>query len=82
MQKNVSPWDAILRITFGLVGLAWSTSTMIRHPLRGFPWLVAILSAMKVAEGVTRYCPIISLFKRAKQSKQPPNGFDSLETHI
>lgn len=71
MRKNVGTWDAIMRITVGLFGLAWSTSRMARHPYRGFPVLVAMLSGMKVAEGITRFCPMLHLLgTRTNDAKQ------------
>lgn len=61
MQKNVGTIDAIMRITCGLAGLAWATSRMVRYPRRGMPCAVAMLCAMRVAEGITRFCPILKL---------------------
>jgi glutamine synthetase len=58
----VSRVDAMMRITLGLTGVAWGTSRMIRHPHSSTPLLVTIASAMKVAEGVTRFCPMLALF--------------------
>jgi hypothetical protein len=58
MQKNVGTVDAIIRITAGLVGLAYGVGRMSRRPYRT-PWLLMTLSAMKVAEGVTRFCPML-----------------------
>ena len=71
MKKNVGTWDAIMRITIGLAGLAWSTARMVRHPYRGFPLLGAMLSGMKVAEGITRFCPMLHLLgTRTNHSEQ------------
>mgnify|MGYP001227048634 CR=1 FL=1 len=60
MKKNVGTWDALLRITVGLVGVAWATSRMSRWPYRTGMLTRAVLwlSAMKVAEGITRFCPV------------------------
>ena len=53
MQKNVGNIDAYLRITGGLfmigTGIMRSSKTMIG------------LGAMKVAEGITRFCPMLYL---------------------
>ena len=62
MKKNVGTFDATMRITWGLTGLAWGISRMIRYPHRGMPLFITMLSAMKVAEGVTRWCPALELF--------------------
>lgn len=58
MQKNVGTVDALIRITVGLLGLAYGVGRMSRRPYRT-PWLLMALSAMKVAEGVTRFCPML-----------------------
>jgi hypothetical protein len=58
MRKNVGTIDAMLRITFGLLGLAYGIGRMSRRPYRT-PWLLMAMSAMKVAEGMTRFCPML-----------------------
>lgn len=63
MKKNVNTVDAMLRITIGLTGLAWGTAQMVRQPKRSTPMIVTMLSAMKVAEGITRFCPMLAMFK-------------------
>lgn len=60
MQKNIGTIDAILRITCGLAMLAWCASRSRRE----FPCFIAIVSAMKVAEGITRFCPILFLLNK------------------
>ncbi|SHF17492.1 Protein of unknown function [Seinonella peptonophila] len=60
MKKNVGRCDAMLRITLGLMGLAYCIARTNRR--RRFPWTTAFLSAMKVAEGIMRYCPMLALF--------------------
>jgi hypothetical protein len=58
VQKNVGTVDALMRITCGLVGLAWCASKSRRN----FPLMIAIFSGMKVAEGIIRYCPVLAIF--------------------
>ncbi|MED4585347.1 DUF2892 domain-containing protein [Brevibacillus choshinensis] len=55
MHKNVGTTDALIRITGGLLGLAYGIGKMSRRPYNA-PWLLMTFSAMKVAEGVTRNC--------------------------
>jgi len=57
MRRNVGTTDAMIRISAGLLGLAYGVGRMSRRPHRT-PWLLMSLSAMKVAEGVTRFCPM------------------------
>lgn len=63
MQKNVGTIDALIRITFGLVGLAYCATAK-----RRFPWCMAIHSALKVAEGITRFCPILAIFGKENRN--------------
>lgn len=57
MRKNVGTTDALIRITGGLLGLAYGIGKMSRRPYNA-PWLLMAFSAMKVAEGITRHCPM------------------------
>lgn len=61
MKKNVGTIDSLFRITIGLFGLAWGISKMTRSPHRFWPKLVAFQSAMKAAEGMIRFCPLLAL---------------------
>jgi hypothetical protein len=75
MKKNVGMYDAFIRITCGLMGLSYSTARMARYPYRTFPFVIAMLSAIKVAEGVTRFCPLLAMLNintTGKGAKQPP----------
>jgi len=58
MRKNVGTIDATIRITAGLLGLAYGIERMTRKPYRA-PWFLMAMSAMKVAEGITRFCPML-----------------------
>lgn len=61
MKNNVGTIDAMMRITCGLFGLAWSTSKMTSHPFKSRYSMIGAISAMKVAEGITRYCPVFDM---------------------
>jgi hypothetical protein len=61
MRKNVGTVDATIRITLGLLGLAYGIGKMSRKPRRA-PWFLMTMSAMKVAEGITRFCPMLYAF--------------------
>ena len=61
MKKNIGTLDALIRITIGTAGLAYSTAKIIRHPHRTAPLLLAMIFVMKVAEGITRYCPLMDM---------------------
>lgn len=78
MQKNISTLNALMRITFGLVGLVWSTSCLSRRSSRIRPMLIAFISAMKVAEGITRFC----LFKAMLGKRNSSSNNDLVTTHF
>lgn len=56
MRKNVGTFDAYLRITFGLVALGLASSRRISG---SSSTLLTLVGAMKVAEGITRFCPAL-----------------------
>lgn len=53
MRENVGQLDAYIRISGGLTLLGWGISK------KSMPAIVA--GSMKVAEGVTRFCPMLYL---------------------
>ncbi|MBY6268236.1 YgaP family membrane protein [Parageobacillus thermoglucosidasius] len=61
VTSNISIINALLRITFGLTALAWATANMARRPSAS-SFIIAMIAAMKVGEGMTRFCPITALF--------------------
>lgn len=69
MHKNVGTADALIRITGGLLGLAYGIGKMSRRPYNT-PWLLMAFSAMKVAEGVTRTCPMYSAMGISTRSEK------------
>ncbi|MCH5586594.1 DUF2892 domain-containing protein [Shimazuella sp. AN120528] len=66
MKKNLNNVEAIMRITCGLTGLVWSTARLSRRCWSPFSILIAMMSAMKVAEGITKFCPLKTLYNGTK----------------
>ncbi|ANB61681.1 YgaP family membrane protein [Anoxybacteroides amylolyticum] len=73
MKVNIGIENALIRITCGLTLLAWATAKMVKRPWRDSYVVIAMLAAMKVAEGITRFCPLTALLERYKEAdeKQP-----------
>lgn len=71
VKPNIGIVNAMVRITLGLTVLAWSTAKMVKKPWRDSYLIVAFLGAMKVAEGILKYCPVTDL---AKSSMNNQNG--------
>ncbi len=74
MRPNIGIVNALIRITCGLTMLAWSTSKYCKRPWRDSYIIVMALAAMKVGEGILRFCPITYLFERSNFSFF--NGYD------
>lgn len=73
MKKNIGTYDALIRITLGLVGLAYC---IVRANQRryNFPWMMALLFAMKVGEGILRYCPMLDLLGKNTTEQDHKNS--------
>jgi hypothetical protein len=67
LKPNIGIANALIRITFGLTIVAWSTAKMTRRPFHESYILTALLGAMKVAEGITRYCPVTDLYQKSQK---------------
>ncbi|MGO1057740.1 YgaP family membrane protein [Planococcus sp. FY231025] len=73
MEKNIGRVNAMMRISGGLTLLAWSIAKMAKEEPTGGQMFLAFMGAQKVAEGVTRYCPMtqaLGLQKKKEKLKQ------------
>jgi hypothetical protein len=66
VTKNIGILNALIRITLGLTILSWSTAKMVKHPWKESYVFIALCGAMKVAEGIVRFCPVTALFREYK----------------
>lgn len=64
--------NALIRITVGLTVVAWSTAKLVKRPWRDSYLIMTMLGAMKVAEGIVRFCPLTLLYERYMQNEQDP----------
>ena len=58
MKKNIGTYNSMLRISFGLTLVAYSTAKMAREGTSAAQLGLAFTGAQKVAEGITYYCPV------------------------
>lgn len=65
-QTNIGMVNALIRITIGLTVLAWCTANLVKKPWRDSYLFMALCGAMKVAEGIVRFCPITALFENGQ----------------
>lgn len=66
ITPNISILNALIRITIGLTVVSWSTAKMVKWPWRDSYIVMAFLGAMKVAEGIVRFCPLTALYYRGQ----------------
>lgn len=76
VTQNIGIINAMIRITCGLTILAWCTSKLVKRPWRSSYLLMALMGAMKVAEGIVRYCPLTALLQSTDNQSQQ-NGQNS-----
>lgn len=65
MQSNIGTFDRYVRLTAGLMALG--TGSTMRRPTLTRTLLLSF-GAMKIAEGVTGWCPIVHLAERAART--------------
>ncbi|UCZ53796.1 DUF2892 domain-containing protein [Bacillus shivajii] len=65
VKPNIGIINAIVRITFGFTLFAWALSKMMRRSSRTepMPLFTVAMASMKIAEGITRFCPLTYLFE-------------------
>jgi hypothetical protein len=82
VKPNINILNSLIRITIGLTILSWSTAKLVKRPWRDSYLIMAMLGAMKVAEGIVRYCPLTALFENypvfKKGSKDETEGQSNL----
>lgn len=66
MKTNIGTVNALVRITCGFTLLAWSTAEMAKDKSPGLHIFCSAMGAMKVGEGITRYCPVTDLLSSDK----------------
>ena len=71
VSSNIGIINALIRITIGFTILSWSTAKLVKRPWRDSYLVMAMIGAMKVGEGIVRYCPVTALFEKNGEG----NGF-------
>ena len=63
ITPNIGILNALIRLTCGFTMLAWGTAKLVKRPYSNTPFFIIMMAAMKVAEGITRFCPMTYLFE-------------------
>ncbi|KMK75308.1 YgaP family membrane protein [Alkalihalobacillus pseudalcaliphilus] len=72
MRPNIGTVDALIRITIGFVLLAWTASKSQQRMCHRFPFFTGLMGALKVAEGITRFCPVYYVCKKNQKQRHQP----------
>ncbi|WNS77516.1 DUF2892 domain-containing protein [Bacillus sp. DTU_2020_1000418_1_SI_GHA_SEK_038] len=62
-KPNIGIVNALIRITIGLTVLSCASAKLVKRPWRQSNLIWVVLGAMKVAEGIVRYCPVTDLYR-------------------
>jgi hypothetical protein len=88
IKPNIGMLNALIRITIGLTILSWTTAKLVKRPWRDSYLFIAMCGAMKVAEGIVRFCPVTALYERyqemmpEKENHASNDGSENLDTDI
>ncbi|XJZ27637.1 DUF2892 domain-containing protein [Bacillota bacterium Lsc_1132] len=74
VKPNINILNALIRITIGLTIVAWGTAKLVKRPWRESYLLAILLGAMKVGEGIVRYCPVTALYDKYVQTNSIRNS--------
>ncbi|MFJ7639769.1 YgaP-like transmembrane domain [Peribacillus sp. NPDC097264] len=82
-KQNISIVNALMRITCGFTFLTWATAKMVKKPWKNQSYLmVVILAAMKIGEGILRYCPVVDVMENGQaMMKDKQNRDDQSDSY-
>ena len=64
LKPNISIVNALIRITIGFTILAYASSKLTRRNCNFSVFFLIIMSAMRIGEGILRFCPMTAFCKR------------------
>ncbi|KEZ53407.1 YgaP family membrane protein [Metabacillus indicus] len=67
MKPNIGIVNGLVRITIGLFLLSWASAKYSKKPWKESALLVMLLGAMKVGEGILRFCPLTFMYQEYKE---------------
>nr|WP_066299030.1 DUF2892 domain-containing protein [Bacillus sp. FJAT-29937] len=78
VKPNIGIVNALIRITIGLSVMSCASAKLVKRPWRQSNFIWVVLGAMKVAEGIVRYCPVTDLYRCGQERMKGNNGEDEL----
>ncbi|QHS24183.1 DUF2892 domain-containing protein [Virgibacillus sp. MSP4-1] len=82
VQKNVGTVNALIRITCGLTAVSYGTARLVKKAQNGTDGLLILMGAMKVAEGIVRYCPVTDMIDNTQMGQNLMQGMQQQATQM
>ncbi|MFB1100346.1 hypothetical protein CHI12_11735 [Terribacillus saccharophilus] len=73
MKPNMGIIQAMIRIAAGVSMVGYATAALVTKPKQLTAHLTLLAGAIKIAEGIVRYCPSMTLINQFRQ-KQDSQG--------
>lgn len=78
IRPNIGLLNSYVRLFCGFGMLAWGTAKLIKQPFRNTPIFIVAMGAMKVAEGITRFCPLTYYAEEKLEDIDEKKQYDDL----
>ncbi|MCD7034407.1 DUF2892 domain-containing protein [Metabacillus sp. GX 13764] len=70
VKPNIGIVNALIRITIGMTIVSIAGARYTKRPGKESLILLIMLGAMKVGEGILRFCPVTFMVQKAAQAKE------------
>ncbi|TCT18927.1 DUF2892 family protein [Melghiribacillus thermohalophilus] len=74
VKQNIGVVNSLIRITCGLTGICYGMLNLQKRPWQQGNWTIITLSAMKVGEGIVRFCPVTYLLENQMTTSGQSHG--------
>jgi len=82
LRPNISIVNALVRITVGFTLVAYGTAKLTRKRCSNSVIFLVMIGAMKIAEGILRFCPMTAFSKKCMIMVDKHNEDDSIEEFV
>ncbi|MFP7494434.1 DUF2892 domain-containing protein [Terribacillus saccharophilus] len=69
MKPNMGIIQALIRIAAGISMVGYATAALVTKPKQFTAHLTLLAGAIKIAEGIVRYCPSMTLINQFRQKR-------------
>ncbi len=69
LEENISEQNSFIRLICGISMTSFATARLSRVPGCKMGQMMVILGAMKVAEGIYQYCPVVAMMDSKEEEE-------------